>query len=224
MKIGLFAATPSRSLLVAPAANWLISDARDLVDEENVALLRQIRTALKRRRHKASIGALEGVVGAVLAFAHQDPVGENGCRRRLSGAGGNENLKHGVALARSTPAGWQFEPNGQCGHRVSETVNRPVSLKRALGQGSKNLLWFGSVTAVPTLEPSYPARAPILPGIPVLPLRVISMVAAVRPGLLLELPVPHAGDWRLSALLLALRPAGRALGSQPRGGRLGGSL
>ena len=30
-----------------------------------------------------------------------------------------------------------------------------------------------------------------------------------------------AGGWRLSALLLALGPAGGALGSQPRGARLG---
>ena len=43
----------------------------DALNEEHVALLSQIRTALERRTHEAAIGRLEGVVVAV-AFAEED--------------------------------------------------------------------------------------------------------------------------------------------------------
>jgi hypothetical protein len=49
-------------------------------------------TAFEPRRRQASIGALEGVVAAVLAFAQQHSVSENSCRLRLSGAGGSMSL------------------------------------------------------------------------------------------------------------------------------------
>src|SRR6266705_68696 len=58
----------------APAADRLIRRTGELVDEEGLALLRQVGTAIEPRRHQALVRPLEPVVGAVLAFAQQYPV------------------------------------------------------------------------------------------------------------------------------------------------------
>lgn len=63
---------------------------RELVDEEDVSLLHEIRAALARRRRKASVAPLNCVAAAASTFAEKGLVRGYGSRRwRCSGAGGS---------------------------------------------------------------------------------------------------------------------------------------
>ena len=154
----------------------------------------------------------------------------------LSGGAGRRNepntvqaaqLWLGVAVAR-------FEEN----RALNETLRisrrrrcRSAALTSNLARTQYTLT--SHLGAVPALEPSHPARARILPGVPASGFvdwrslqalrggrgRVIPMVAASPRRYAFELPVPAASQrGRQLATLgaaLGLRPAGRALGSQP---------
>ena len=155
----------------------------------------------------------------------------------LSGGAGRRNepntvqaaqLWLGVAVAR-------FEEN----RALNETLRtsrrrrcRSAALTSNLAR-TQYTLTSHLLGAVPALEPSHPARARILPGVPASGFvdwrslqalrggrgRVIPMVAASPRRYAFELPVPAASQrGRQLATLgaaLGLRPAGRALGSQP---------
>jgi len=105
---------------------------------------------------------------------------------------------------------------------VKGEVGSAVVLTIACRLTQNLLICGGSALTVPVHEPSYPARASILPGIPstaFLAADGILMAVPGKEGVLLELPVHRkcrpGSDWLPSACVSFCVVARRALGRQP---------